>query len=52
MIEAHYNPITGQSFTVVDVPIQQSPDMDTKAAVEKIQKQKTANLRKNNCKNK
>lgn len=54
MIEAHYNPITGQSFKITDtsVPYQKIADIDAQAAIEQIQKQKMANSRKNNCKNK
>ncbi|MBO4683070.1 MAG: hypothetical protein J5611_00620 [Alphaproteobacteria bacterium] len=52
MIEAHYNPITGQSFKIVEDTQQTVSGLVAQGAIEKIQKQKMTNLRKNNCKNK
>lgn len=52
MIIPMYNPITGQSFTYESNSKKTTKRMAAKAAVEKIQKQKMANLRKTNCKRK
>ncbi len=52
MIISEYNPVTGQSFTYSSDSRKTAKRMAAKAAVEKIQKQKMANLRKTNCKRK
>jgi len=52
MIISIYSPITGQSFTYESDSKKTTKRMAAKAAVEKIQKQKMANLRKTNCKRK
>lgn len=52
MIKAHYNPITGQSFKIVDDNVKTKTIKTAQLTFEKVQKQKLANIRKTNCRRK